>query len=176
MPSRDELIPPYHFNCRREPAAISTVIIGGLLFPVFFYWESKIDPLDALLDPAVWDLPNFTLLSSEQAVSVDGALFSEAQTDCYLFPIKPSLRSLQHLLVRPPLNFLIAKSGLTFVPSRPPQVLPLPGLVLGHLSRRVWGVRNNDWCSLRELDLSCWSEWGRRKRGQGEWTLRRELN
>ncbi|KAL7416396.1 major facilitator superfamily-domain-containing protein [Mrakia frigida] len=50
-------------NGWRQPTTISTVIIGALLFPVFFYWESQIDPVDALLDPAVWSIPNFTLLS-----------------------------------------------------------------------------------------------------------------
>ncbi|KAL7417328.1 major facilitator superfamily domain-containing protein [Mrakia frigida] len=46
----------------RDPTTISTVVLGALLFPCFFYWQSRINPIDALLSPSLWKIPNFTLL------------------------------------------------------------------------------------------------------------------
>ena len=70
-----------------QPTTIATVVIGAVLFPVFYLWfvlsltgsplllfdadlsilhlyrESYIDPRDALLAPQLWRIPNFALLT-----------------------------------------------------------------------------------------------------------------
>lgn len=43
--------------------SIAPLVIGVLLFPAFFFWETRMDPLDALINPATWHVKNFTLLT-----------------------------------------------------------------------------------------------------------------
>ncbi|KAL7417957.1 major facilitator superfamily domain-containing protein [Mrakia frigida] len=40
-----------------------TLLLGLALFPVLFYWQTRIDPIDALIKPRTWFLPNFFLIS-----------------------------------------------------------------------------------------------------------------
>lgn len=46
-------------NGWKQAGTITTVIIGVLLFPVFFWWESRMHPIDALIRPSLWKIPNF---------------------------------------------------------------------------------------------------------------------
>lgn len=43
----------------KEAGTITTVILGVLLFGVFFWWETRVHPIDALIAPALWKIPNF---------------------------------------------------------------------------------------------------------------------
>ncbi|KAL7417151.1 major facilitator superfamily domain-containing protein [Mrakia frigida] len=43
--------------------SIATLIIGVLLFPVFFWMESRAGEVDALIRPSLWKIPNFTLIT-----------------------------------------------------------------------------------------------------------------
>jgi hypothetical protein len=41
---------------------LAPFIIGALLYPVFFWWESRLPEIDALLPPSIWRIPNVTVL------------------------------------------------------------------------------------------------------------------
>lgn len=41
---------------------LAPLVLGALLFPAFFFWETRMDPIDALINPATWRLKNFALL------------------------------------------------------------------------------------------------------------------
>lgn len=43
--------------------SIAPLVVGVLCFPAFFYWETRMDPLDALINPATWHIKNFSLLT-----------------------------------------------------------------------------------------------------------------
>jgi MFS family permease len=43
--------------------SIAPLVLGVVLFPAFFFWETRINPLDALINPATWNVKNFTLLT-----------------------------------------------------------------------------------------------------------------
>ncbi|GHJ87023.1 hypothetical protein NliqN6_3425 [Naganishia liquefaciens] len=46
---------------RAQP--ITTLVIGLLLFPVFFWWESRIDQRTALIPSSIWRIRNVTVLT-----------------------------------------------------------------------------------------------------------------
>ena len=41
---------------------IVPIILSALLFPAFFVWENRIPESQALIPPAVWRIPNLTVL------------------------------------------------------------------------------------------------------------------
>lgn len=47
----------------RTAQTIAPLVIGGLLFPAFFYWETRMDVVDALIPSQTWSIPNFALLA-----------------------------------------------------------------------------------------------------------------
>jgi hypothetical protein len=38
------------------------LIISAILFPVFFFWESRVPVEYALIPPSIWKIPNFSVL------------------------------------------------------------------------------------------------------------------
>lgn len=46
----------------RQAQTLAPLVIGVILFPAFFAVETRINPVDALIDPAMWAVRNFTLL------------------------------------------------------------------------------------------------------------------
>jgi hypothetical protein len=46
---------------RAQP--IATLVIGLLLFPVFFWWEARIDQRTALIPSSIWRIRNVTVLT-----------------------------------------------------------------------------------------------------------------
>ena len=47
---------------RLRPQPIVTLAIGVILFPLFFWYETRIDPVNALITPAIWKIKNVTPL------------------------------------------------------------------------------------------------------------------
>lgn len=41
---------------------LAPFIVGVLLYPAFFYWETKVPADDALLPPSIWRIPNVPVL------------------------------------------------------------------------------------------------------------------
>jgi len=44
-----------------DPKFIGPLVVSVVLFPAFFYWESRIPARDALIPPVTWKAKNFTL-------------------------------------------------------------------------------------------------------------------
>lgn len=44
------------------PSFLAPIIISVVLFPFFFWWESRLSEDHALLPSTLWRLPNFTVL------------------------------------------------------------------------------------------------------------------
>ena len=36
--------------------ALGTFLVGLFIFPVFFFWQTRIDPIDALVKPRTWSV------------------------------------------------------------------------------------------------------------------------
>lgn len=49
------------FRGRAQP--IATLVIGLLLFPIFFWWESRIDQRTALIPSSIWRIQNVMVLT-----------------------------------------------------------------------------------------------------------------
>jgi hypothetical protein len=45
-----------------SPAFLAPFIISFVLFPLFFVWEGRIPEVQALVPPAIWRIPNVTVL------------------------------------------------------------------------------------------------------------------
>lgn len=39
---------------RKKGEVLATLLIGLFIFPVFFWWQTKVDPIDALIKPRTW--------------------------------------------------------------------------------------------------------------------------
>jgi hypothetical protein len=48
---------------RNTGKALGPLLVGIALFPLFFVWESRMDPFDALIDPKIWRIRNVLLIS-----------------------------------------------------------------------------------------------------------------
>lgn len=50
-------------NVWNIPMVLAPLIISvTVMIPLFFWWETRITSTDALIPPATWKLPNFSLL------------------------------------------------------------------------------------------------------------------
>jgi hypothetical protein len=38
----------------RSAQALAPLLVGLAIFPVFFWWQTKVDPIDALIKPRTW--------------------------------------------------------------------------------------------------------------------------
>lgn len=59
--------------------ALAPMLIGIALFPAFLWWETRMDPIDALIDPKIWRIRNVVLISVVSLLPY----FWCVQTDCF---------------------------------------------------------------------------------------------
>jgi hypothetical protein len=57
-----DLTCPPSSTSRLRAQPIVTLVLGVLLFPLFFWYETRIDPINALITPAIWKIKNVTSL------------------------------------------------------------------------------------------------------------------
>lgn len=42
--------------CRKTGEVLATFLVGLFIFPLFFWWQTKVDPIDALIKPRTWSV------------------------------------------------------------------------------------------------------------------------
>ena len=123
-------------SLRSSPGSIATLIIGVLLFPVFFYMESRAGEVDALIRPSLWKIPNFLLIT---LYSFSLAFWYFAGELAFLSTLlSPGLRCFLSSTLSTLLFFDFPSSILTFFPFLLPPLLPSGQVTYSIIFQDIW--------------------------------------
>jgi hypothetical protein len=80
---------------------LAPFLLSVVLFPFFFWWETRVPEAHALLPPAIWRLPNVPVLVAFALITVSSMIQSKLCINTYVTITPTSFVEAAHVLSTP---------------------------------------------------------------------------